>query len=151
MADAWGGSWGVSWGTSWIAAIDASQRGDDAPFRRRRQIPHEEIIRIVEMIEAQKKAEQEQTQSRARRKRQRRKIEKAVSSALASSAPWASLETAQAAVREITPDFQSMLMPSPDAFREAEAIEAAVRRYMDEAARIAWEMQEEEDLLLLAA
>lgn len=35
MADAWGGAWGSSWGNSWLAGIipARTQRGDDAPPR----------------------------------------------------------------------------------------------------------------------
>jgi hypothetical protein len=55
VADAWGGAWGSSWGVSWEiseAPPVQVQRGDDAPVRVRRRFRPEEIIAIVEAMQA---------------------------------------------------------------------------------------------------
>ena len=138
---------------SGAGAVPASSGGDDAPAstaRRRDRLSRQDIIRLVEVVEAAKEDQPQDEPPSKTKRRIKRKIEAVATETIRDFMPWTSVGVVKEAVRRA--DVAKFVPLQVDAIASAQLAQA-VRRYMEETAHLAREMQdaEDEELLILAA
>ena len=155
LLDAGAGSYALS-GVDAVLTYSAGQQqdGDDGGQRRtaRFRLSPQDMIRIVEFVEAEKKAEEARTKHPSRRKK-KRAIEKAAAQTLQDSGIPVAPSVVTDAVKQATPAFEHFMATQAGVETiDSAQLAVAMRQYLEEVARIALEIEEQDmEILLLAA
>lgn len=139
---AWGSSWGVSWGYSSSPPAPTRTAWDDGGTRKRRRIRPEDIIAIVEAIQA---AEQETAPKPTAKKRKAltRKIVEAVGEDTLFAPALKPVETL---VRQEVKQFYQSGVSWAEVYT---AVTRLIEAAQAEAQRIENEIEEEDEMILL--
>ena len=142
--DAWGGAWGNSWGVGWglSDAPSTPARGDDSPARKRRRLRPEDIIALIEAVEAIEAAKQPEP-TKKKRKALTRKIVEAVSENLVLTPVFKPVE------KFVQQEVARFYQPGTSWAEVQAAVMRVIEAAQAEARRIEQEIEEEDEMILL--
>jgi hypothetical protein len=145
MASAWGSAWGVSWGVSWgysSAPPTTRTAWDDGGTRRRRKFRREDIIAIVEAVQAAERETAPKPTAKKRKALARKIIETVGEDTFFAPA----MKPVETFVRQ---EVQQFYQPGVSWAEVYTAVTRLIEAAQAEARRIEAEIEEEDEMVLL--
>jgi len=145
MADAWGGAWGSSWGVSWgYSSTPPTTRTawDDGGTRKRRKFRPEDIIALVEAVQAAERETAPKPTAKKRKALARKIFEAAGEDTLFAPA----MKPVETFVRQ---EVKQFYQPGVSWAEVYTAVTRIIENAQAEARRIENEIEEEDEMILL--